>query len=68
MIGPYLIGMVECFDVRVGLGTIRTTEGESIPFHCLSIADGTRDIPTGADVVFRVIRRFGRDEAVGITR
>jgi len=55
------------FDEPVGLGTLVTAEGDSHPFHCTAIADGTRDIAVGAEVTFRLVpARAGRTEATDI--
>lgn len=61
-------GEVIEFDQEVGLGLIRAENGAEFPFQCLSIADGTRQIPEGAHVNFQTTRRFGRDEATAIVR
>ena len=62
-------GMVTAFDSKRGLGEIRTGDGVVYPFHCTKIADGTREIPVGVDVEFRVAPGpLGRWEAVEIRR
>jgi CspA family cold shock protein len=62
-----LHGVVSDFDEPVGLGTLRSDGGEEYPFHCTAIADGTRDIPLGTAVSFRLApARLGRYEAVDI--
>jgi cold shock CspA family protein len=61
-----LSGQVTQFDPIIGLGVVESANGESFPFHCLSIADGTRTIPVGCSVSFGLSHRFGRDEAVAI--
>lgn len=62
-------GRVEDFDEHVGLGTVLEPSGERHPFHCTAIADGTRDIPVGAEVDFVLVPgRRGRIEATTITR
>ena len=39
-------------------------DGEPYPFHCVSIADGTRNIEVGgASVQFDVLLKLGRSEA-----
>ncbi len=49
-------GRVEAFDEARGLGTVRAEPGgESLGFHCTSIADGSRRVPTGATVLFREV-------------
>jgi hypothetical protein len=34
-----------------------------VPFHCIVIADGSRDIPVGVDVDFDLMCKLGRYEA-----
>ena len=45
----------------------RGDEGGEWPFHCIEIADGTRDIAVGAEVAFGVIAKLGRFEAAALT-
>jgi cold shock CspA family protein len=59
-------GTVTAFDVHRGLGTIVDHSGHEWPFHCVSIADGTRDIAVGSKVRFAVEFRVTREEAVDI--
>ena len=47
-------GRVVAYDVRRGLGTVEGDDGRRYDFHCTAIADGSRDIPVGATVTFRV--------------
>ncbi len=62
-----LHGVVSEFDEPVGLGTLRSAAGEEYPFHCTAIADGSRDIPLGTEVSFRLApSRLGLYEAVDI--
>jgi len=56
-------GTVTEFDFDRGLGTITTESGETYPFHCVAIADGTRSIEVGAPVQFDVLLKLGRREA-----
>ena len=64
-----LRGVVVDFDARRGDGTLESDEGESFYFHCLEIADGSRDIPVGARVTAeRGSGRLGRDEARRVAR
>ena len=42
-------------------------DGWVVPFHCIVIADGSRDIPIGADVEFELMCKLGRYEAAHIT-
>ena len=59
-------GTVTTFDEDVGLGEITGDDGRIVPFHCIVIADGSRDIPVGADVDFDVLGKLGRYEATRI--
>jgi cold shock CspA family protein len=56
-------GTVTAFDKVVGLGEITRDDGRVVPFHCIVIADGSRDIPVGVDVEFDVMCKLGRYEA-----
>jgi cold shock CspA family protein len=56
-------GTVTAFDRVVGLGEITRDDGRVVPFHCIVIADGSRDIPIGADVEFDLMCKLGRYEA-----
>jgi len=61
-------GTVIEFDEHRGLGRVRRHDGVDYPFHCVSIADGTRTIAVGAHVSWRVVPgRMGRWEATEIT-
>ena len=63
-----MTGVVAEFDEHVGLGVVRTEEGE-YPFHCTQIADGTRTIEVGAPVRFDVIAgHLGKWEAARVER
>ena len=61
-------GTIIAFDEPVGLGTlVDDADGIEHPFHCTAIGDGTRDIPVGAAVTFRLApARHGRTEATDI--
>ena len=59
-------GMVSAFDPAVGLGTVDLGV-TSLPFHCLAIADGSREIAVGTALTVVTTRRFGRREAVTVT-
>jgi cold shock protein len=60
-------GEVTAFDGPRGLGVITTAGGFELPFHCTSIADGSRTIPVGEPVRFVVVPgRQGRWEAAAI--
>jgi CspA family cold shock protein len=56
-------GTVTTFDKVVGLGEITRDDGAVVPFHCIVIADGSRDIPIGTEVEFDVMGKLGRYEA-----
>lgn len=60
--------MVSSFDDVTGLGEVTAHDGELLGFHCTAIADGTRSIPVGVDVVFVVVPgRSGRWEAADVS-
>ena len=61
-----LTGVVAEFAADTGLGAI-DTGGVLYPFHCIEIADGTRDIALGVDVTFEVLCKLGRYEAASIS-
>ncbi len=61
-------GKVVLFDDVRGLGVVREADGTEHPFHCTEIADGSRAIPTGASVRFRLEWRVLRFEAVDLRR
>lgn len=64
-----LRGEVTEFSDDVGLGVVTTSDGQPHPFHCTSIADGSRTIPVGTDVTFDVVAgRAGTWEAFGLHR
>jgi len=65
-LGLHLTGTVTAFDEYVALGTITDSDGRTWPFHCVSIADGTRTIEVGARVQFETAWRVKRVEAVDI--
>lgn len=61
-------GIVTEFDAHVGLGVVKADAGESFPFHCVNIADGSRTIDAGARVSFETFDHpRGRTEARAIT-
>lgn len=60
-------GTVTAFDAHRGLGEVTDDSGTVWPFHCVSIADGTRDIAVGTPVVFEIEYRVKRNEAVAVT-
>ncbi len=62
-----LHGTVTNFDDARGLGEIRLDESEAVfPFHCVSIADGSRTISVGTKVTFDPLLKLGRREASNI--
>jgi CspA family cold shock protein len=60
-------GTITKFDREVGLGEITAVDGSLVAFHCVAIADGSRDIPLGAEVDFDLIAKLGRYEATRVT-
>jgi len=66
---PPTTGSVTAFDATTGLGTATGADGTAYPFHCTAIADGTRTIDVGTEVVFDVTAAHGgRWEARGLVR
>lgn len=61
-------GVVVEFDREVGLGVVEADDGTRLQFHCIEIADGTRDIPVGQPVTFGTLHKLGRTEAAAVTR
>jgi len=61
-----LSGIVTAFNDARGLGEITDTASVVWPFHCVSIADGSRTIEVGRAVMFRTGFRVARPEAVAI--
>ena len=61
-------GEIESFDDAAGLGVVRGDDGLTFPFHCVSIADGTRHIEAGTRVSFDTRFHVTRVEAVEISR
>jgi CspA family cold shock protein len=60
------VGIVVEFDSQVGLGVIEADDGGRFPFHCIEIADGSRQISVGAGVSFVPLPKLGRYEAADI--
>jgi CspA family cold shock protein len=57
------------FDAARGWGAIDADDGRRFEFHCTQIADGSRTIPAGVPVRFRVRPgQLGRWEATTITQ
>jgi cold shock CspA family protein len=48
-------GHVVVYDAHRGLGTVERDDGDRFGFHCTAIVDGSRDIPVGDTVTFRVV-------------
>jgi CspA family cold shock protein len=65
-LGSGLTGFVVDFDPAVGLGAVETTAGERFDFHCIEIANGSREIAVGAAVTFDVFPKLGRWEAANL--
>jgi len=59
-------GTVTQFDKVVGLGEITGEDGRVVAFHCIAIADGSRDIRLGVDVEFVLTPKLGRYEAAHV--
>lgn len=66
VLGSGLSGVVAAFDDHAGMGKIVDGDGREWPFHCISIADGSRHIDTGVHVTFADGLRLGIHEAVDI--
>lgn len=64
--GRGLTGRVVSFDEAVGLGEVEAATGERHAFHCIEIADGTRQIDVDAEVSFDLLYKFGRAEAANL--
>ena len=45
-------GLVVAFDPVRGLGRIRGPDGTELAFHSTRLADGSRTVEVGADVVY----------------
>jgi cold shock CspA family protein len=58
-------GTVAAFDSARGLGQV-DAGGTMVSFHCVEIADGSREIESGQAVWFRAVRKFGRVEAANL--
>ena len=61
-----LTGTVTSVNDAHGLGEIPDSAYIVWPFHCVSIADGSRTIEVGRTVMFRTGFRVARPEAVSI--
>jgi len=61
-------GRVAAFDVEQGTGTLAADGGERYFFHCVAIADGSRDIAIGTPVTFALAPgHLGRFEGAAVT-
>lgn len=61
-------GTVTSWDDDRGWGEITTADGAVFSLHCTGIADGSRTVEVGADVVFHVAAgRIGRWEAWAVS-
>lgn len=60
-------GVVVEFDAHVGLGVVES-DGERFAFHCVEIADGSREVAVGETVDFDVREKFSRPEAFALRR
>lgn len=63
-----LTGTIASFDEGAGLGTVTADTGESWPFHCVSLADGSRSVAAGVRVTFEIGFRVARSEAIHIAK
>lgn len=61
-------GVVDSFDVDVGLGVIRADTGQRFDFHAAELTDGTRVVDVGVGVTFELLPRFGRFQAGRVAR
>jgi cold shock CspA family protein len=62
--GAKASGTVVEFDARRGIGIVERADGARFGFHCTQIADGTRTVPVGAPVTYRIVPGpLGRWEA-----
>jgi cold shock CspA family protein len=60
-------GTVATYDDAAGYGSVAEADGAEWWFHCTAIADGSRAIPVGAAVRFRIAPgHLGRHEAVDL--
>jgi len=60
-----MTGTVVEFDADVGLGVV-ATDRDRYRFHCIEIADGSRNIAVGTAVTFELLAKLGRYEAANI--
>jgi cold shock CspA family protein len=62
------VGLVAEFDSPAGLGYIDCANGNCYLFHCIAIADGSREIAVGQKVLFEIVMRFNKSEAWNIQK
>jgi cold shock CspA family protein len=64
-----VLGHVEAFDDRRGDGLLRSDEGARFYFHCVAIADGSRQIDPGTRVrARRHTGLLGHDDVVAVEK
>lgn len=68
VVSPLRTGKVASFDDARGMGSIVDGNNKVYPFHCVSIADGTRQIDVNQPVEFVVGFAVARVEAVAVTK
>lgn len=61
-----LRGTVVEFDEDRGLGSVVDDRGTKAAFHCVEISDGSRRIPVGSRVTYRMGFRVRRWEATDL--
>lgn len=62
-------GTVVEFDEHKGVGAVEAGDGRRLFFHCTAIADGSRTISPGSEVVFAVAPGHGgRWEATALVK
>lgn len=61
-----LTGRVTEFDSPAGLGRIAGDDGFDYEFHCVEIADGSREIDVATPVAFVALEKLGEREAAAI--
>jgi cold shock CspA family protein len=61
-------GTVTAFDEPAGLGTVLGDDGVDYLFHCVEIADGSRQIDVGTAVEFRRLAKLGTYEAAWLAK
>lgn len=62
------VGIVSSFHADRGIGMILPQRSaEELLFHCIEIADGSRQIDEGTPVSYRLGLKLGRPEAFEVT-